>query len=229
MSKKKTNKPEIEVAEESKEQKDVSQVKNVSKHGKRYNKVRLSLDSHLSSTNNKMLTVEEAVEFLKKSSNTKFVETVELHINVIESGLKGEVLLPYSTGKTVRIAVADESVIEKLDKNIIDFDILVSTPAMMPKLTKYAKILGPKGLMPNPKSGTVGANTADIVQKFSGNTLRYKTEPKAPIIHMSVGKIDFTSDKLIENINTIIKSLDKKNLKSIFISTTMSPSIELNI
>lgn len=229
MSKKKTNKPEIEVVEESKEQKDVSQVKNVSKHGKRYNKVRLSLDSQLSSTNNKMLTVEEAVEFLKKNSNTKFVETVELHINVIESGLKGEVLLPYSTGKTVRIAVADESVIEKLDKNIIDFDILVSTPAMMPKLTKYAKILGPKGLMPNPKSGTVGANTADIVQKFSGNTLRYKTEPKAPIIHMSVGKIDFTSDKLIENINTIIKSLDKKNLKSIFISATMSPSIELKI
>lgn len=229
MSKKKTNKPEIEVVEESKEQKDVSQVKNVSKHGKRYNKVRLSLDSQLSSTNNKMLTVEEAVEFLKKNSNTKFVETVELHINVVESGLKGEVLLPYSTGKTVRIAVADESVIEKLDKNIIDFDILVSTPAMMPKLTKYAKILGPKGLMPNPKSGTVGANTADIVQKFSGNTLRYKTEPKAPIIHMSVGKIDFTSDKLIENINTIIKSLDKKNLKSIFISATMSPSIELKI
>lgn len=225
MSKKKTNKLDNSTNEEIKEPVKTA----VSIRGKRYDKIKSTLDSHIKSIGNKMLSIEESVEFLKKNSSAKFAETLELHINVAEIGLKGEVLLPHSTGKTVRIAVADEAVIEKLDKNIIDFDILVSTPAMMPKLTKYAKILGPRGLMPNPKSGTVGANTADIVQKFSGNTARYKTEAKAPIIHLIVGKLDFSSDKLVDNINAYLKSVDKKNIKSAFVSSTMSPSIELKI
>ncbi|MFO0703385.1 MAG: hypothetical protein U0525_01535 [Patescibacteria group bacterium] len=229
MAKKKDLQPNVEI--ETKVEKNQEQVKPQSgkKRGKKYSESKNKINKELSKKSDKGVSVDEAVELIQKNHFAKFVETLELHINVNSQGMKGEVNLPHSTGKTVKIAVADDALIEKLEKNIIDFDILVSTPAMMPKLTRYAKILGPKGLMPNPKSGTVGTNTAEIVQKFSGNVLRYKTEGKASIIHLSVGKIDFEKNKLVENINAIVSTIDKKNITSLYISSTMSPSIMIRL
>jgi large subunit ribosomal protein L1 len=204
--------------------------KSVLAHGKKYLKSR---DNFVKYTDAQKedggLDAKEAIDLLKANKNAKFVETVELHINTVDQSVKGEVLLPHSTGKIVRIAVADEALLEKLEKSIIDFDILVTTPSMMPKLTKFAKLLGPKGLMPNPKSGTVGSNTTELVQKFSGNTLRYKSEPKAPIIHLVVGKIDRETPALVENINAILKAIDGKNIKSAYLSLTMSPSVRIKV
>ncbi len=212
---------------EEKVAKKVSQ--STKSHGKKYLESRENFAKYADAQKQGGLEVKEVVELLKANKKAKFVETVELHINTVDQNIKGEVLLPHSTGKVVSIAVADDVLIEKLEKGIIDFDILVTTPSMMPKLTKFAKILGPKGLMPNPKSGTVGANTTELVQKFSGNTLRYKTESKAPIIHLVVGKIDREVSVLVENINAIIKAVDGKNIKAAYLSLTMSPSIRIKV
>lgn len=200
-----------------------------SKHGKKYKQIQKNLQDELKKSSSPSMSLEDAISFIVANKYVKFIDTLEVHINTLEQGLKGEADLPHSTGKVARVVVVDESVLENLEKGIIDFDILVSTPSMMPKLTKYAKILGPRGLMPNPKSGTVGANTADIVQRFSGNIIRYKTEAKASIIHLVVGKTTLGKESLVQNCQAIIKAIDKKNIKSIYLSSTMSPSVQVKV
>jgi large subunit ribosomal protein L1 len=152
------------------------------------------------------LSPEDAVKLIQKVVYAKFEETLELHVNVIENNIKGEVKLPFSTGKKVSVVAADEALIEKLEKGVVDFDILVTTPTFMPKLTKFAKLLGPKGLMPNPKAGTIGANTDDLIKKFSGNTVRFKTESKSPIIHVTIGKTKSTVSDLVANIDAYLNA-----------------------
>lgn len=178
---------------------------------------------------NGSLSPEDAVKTIQTAIYTKFDETMELHVNMIEGNIKGEVNLPFSTGKKVVVAVADESLIEKLEKGVVDFDILVATPSIMPKLTKFAKLLGPKGLMPNPKAGTIGINTDDLLKKFQGNTTRFKTEPKSPIIHVIVGKTKSAPAELVANINAYLDAIGRKRIKDVYLASTMSPSIKLVI
>lgn len=175
------------------------------------------------------LSPEDAVKMIQKAIYTKFEETLELHINVIENNIKGEVKLPFSTGKKITVVAADEALIEKLEKGIVDFDILVTTPAFMPKLTKFAKLLGPKGLMPNPKAGTLGPNTDDLIHKFSGNTIRFKTESKSPIIHVTIGKTKSTVSDLVANIEAYLNAVGRKNIKDAYLASTMSPSVKISI
>lgn len=202
-----------------------------SKKGKKYIAARNKIQTALGTKSTKQATMalNEAIALLKKNAYAKFTETVEMHINAVEMGLKGEVLLPHATGKKTRVAVVDEELLKKLEAGVIDFDILVTTPAMMPKLTKFAKLLGPRGIMPNPKSGTIGANTDEMVQKFSGNTIRYKTEPKAPIIHLIIGKMSNEETELVDNAEAILTAMGKKNIKSVFLASTMSPSVQIKI
>ncbi len=149
---------------------------------------------------------------------TKFDETVELHINTIETGVSGSLTLPHGTGKATRVTIADvtqdEKAVDDLIKNIeagkIDFDVLVATPPTMPKLAKVARVLGPRGLMPNPKNGTVTAKPDDIANKFAGGQFNYKTEAKFPILHLAVGKLSFGDKKLEENITTAVKAIKTK-------------------
>jgi len=169
----------------------------------------------------------DAIRTLRSVGFAKFDESIELHINVTEVGYKGEAALPFSNGKSTRVAIVDEAVLNALDKGIIDFDVLLTSPAMMPKLAKYAKLLGPRGLMPNPKSGTISPNPADLVSKFTGNTLRYKTEPKSPIIHILIGKKSLTDDQLVKNIEAVRTSLNQAMVKSIYICSSMSPSLQI--
>ena len=211
------------------EEKSVSVVG--SKKGKKYIAARNKIQTALGTKSTKQATMalNEAIALLKKNAYAKFTETVEMHINAVEMGLKGEVLLPHATGKKTRVAVVDEELLKKLEAGVIDFDILVTTPAMMPKLTKFAKLLGPRGIMPNPKSGTIGANTDEMVQKFSGNTIRYKTEPKAPIIHLIIGKMSNEETELVDNAEAILTAMGKKNIKTVFLASTMSPSVQIKI
>lgn len=172
-------------------------------------------------------TQDQALEALRKFKKSKFDETVELHINVKEKATSGQVTLPHGTGKTLVIKVADEALIDEISKGKITFDVLVATPQMMPNLAKVAKVLGPKGLMPNPKNGTVTDKPEEAVKKLSAGQISYKTEPAAPIIHVSVGKLSFDDNKLKENIQTFLSSVGQDKITSVTLKSTMSPGIRL--
>lgn len=191
--------------------------------GKRYEESKKILDSK------KTYDLKEAIVILKKMKSAKFDESVEIHFVVDEIGLKGEVDLPHSTGKIIKIAVVDDKVLEEIEKGKLDFDMLVTHPSFMPKLAKYAKILGPKGLMPNPKAGTISPKPEEIVKKFARGVLRWKTEAKAPLIHQMVGKLSFEDKKLQENCLKLIQSVGEKHILKVNIKSTMSPSIKLTI
>ncbi len=178
---------------------------------------------------NKLYTISEALDLLSKTHLAKFDETVELHINTHEKSISGVTILPHGTGKKTRVAIADDVVIKAIEKGDISFDILLAEPSMMPKLAKVAKILGPRGLMPNPKNGTITQNPSVIAKKYEDGQVNFKTEAKHPIIHMSMGKLSFESNKLQENYKTIINSIGQHKIQSITIKSTMSPAIRLQV
>ena len=205
-------------------------------------------------------SLEEAIDALKATATTKFVESVELHANLnidpkyADQQLRTTVTLPNGVGKQVRIAVlADEDnfaeaesagadvvgnddLIEKINQSNIDFDLLITTPNMMPKLAKLGRVLGPKGLMPSPKSGTVTTDLKSTLTEFKKGKFEYKAD-KTGIVHVSFGKSDFEKDKLIENLSALYKSIEQnrpsgvkgKYFKSLFICTTMGSSIKLDL
>ncbi len=195
----------------------------VKPRGKKFKKAEEQVDK------NKFYEVVEAVELLKKIKFAQFEEAVELHLNLLTEGLKGEVELPHSTGKTVRVAIMSDALLEKLEKGTIDFDILISHPSFMPKLAKYARTLGPKGLMPNPKTGTLSPNPEETAKKFEKGTMRWKSEAKFPILHQLVAKLPHETKAITENVTVFINSVGKKNIKEAFIKSTMSPSLKLNL
>jgi len=212
-----------EKVEKKAKEKERSQLIKTKPRGKKYQQAKSQIDK------NKSYSIEEAVSLLKKIKTANFDESVELHLVVDEVGLKGEVELPYSTGKKIRIAVVDDKVLEKIGKGVLDFDVLVSHPSYMPKLTKYAKILGPKGLMPNPKAETISTNPEEVLKKFEKGVLRWKTEPKFPLIHQMLGKISYEEEKLIANIKKFIDSVGAKHIKKVYLKTTMGPSVKISL
>jgi large subunit ribosomal protein L1 len=192
--------------------------------GKKYRAVVEKMDK------NKIYSIEEAVKFMKENKIAKFDESIEIHIKTAvdpkkgEQQIRGTVVLPNGTGKTKRIAVitstavdeakkagADivggEEIIEKVAKKI-DFDVLIATPEMMPKLAKVAKILGPKGLMPNPKTETVTTKIKETIEALKKGKASFKNDDTANI-HQVVGKISFEETKLVENIKTFIIAVEK--------------------
>ncbi len=177
----------------------------------------------------KHYALPEAIEVLKKFKKGSFDETVELHINVTEKSVSGNLTLPHGTGKKLRIVVADDAVIDDVSKGKIDFDVLVAKPEQMPKLAKVARILGPRGLMPNPKAGTVTNNPQEVIDKLSAGQVTYKTEPQNPIIHMSVGKVSFENEKLAENIKTVLTEIGASKINQVVLKSTMSPGIKLAV
>ena len=182
---------------------------------------------------NKLYPLSDAVSLIKKTSFTKFDSTVELHINLNpmtlgeKKDLRGSVSFPHGTGKQVRVVVADDNVIADVTEGKINFDILVAAPSMMPKLAKVARILGPKGLMPNPKTGTVTEDTAKRVKELSQGQVNFKTEPDQPLIHLAVGKVSFEESKLAENIAAAIKAVGTGKIARATLSSTMGPGIKI--
>lgn len=199
--------------------------KNVSKkvRGKKY------LEAKKKIGDKKMMKLSEAIELLKKAKYASFDESVDLHMNVVKTGLRGEVELPHSTGKTVRVAIVNDTVLEQLAQGKIEFDVLVTHPSFMSKLARFAKVLGPKGLMPNPKAGTVSATPDEVAKKFMKGTLRWKTEPKFPIIHQMIGKLSYDSKQLTENAQAFINAVGKAQIKNVFIASSMGLSIGVEI
>jgi large subunit ribosomal protein L1 len=174
-------------------------------------------------------TIDQALETLRKFKKSKFDETVELHINTKEKGVSGQITLPHGTGKTLNIKIADDALLSEVAKGKITFDILVATPQMMPNLAKVAKVLGPRGLMPNPKNGTIAENPQDAVKKLSGGQITYKTESQIPIIHTRVGKMSFEDRQIKENVNALLSNVGNDKIKSVVLKSTMSPGIKLSV
>lgn len=200
----------------------------------------------------KVYSMSEALELATKTSTTKFDSSVELHVNLgvdprqADQNIRSSLVLPAGTGKTVRVAVfADEKaegadlagveeIIKQLEKGQINFDTLIATPANMPKLGKYARLLGPRGLMPNPKSGTVTTDVAKAVKEAKAGRVEYRVDSTG-IIHLSVGKVSFGGAKLLENATAIMDSLKSNKpqsikgiyVRSIHVATTMGPSIKV--
>ncbi|HSX09081.1 MAG TPA: hypothetical protein VLF93_02935 [Candidatus Saccharimonadales bacterium] len=215
--------------EAKKEKKDYKKAAPKKAKSESYKKMASLIDK------SKKYKLAEALPLLEKMKRTTFDETVELHINTVEKGISGSLTLPHGTGKTTRVAIANatadpknvDDLIKKIESGKIDFDILVATPDTMPKLAKVARVLGPRGLMPNPKNGTVTPKPDDIAKKFAGGQFNYKTEAKFPILHLAVGKISFGDKKLFENIATAVKAVNTKNIKSVTLKSTMSPAIQI--
>ncbi len=229
MLKKKDEKNVEEVSEvvvEKKEKKSStksSAPKAAAIKGKKYQEAKKMVEA------GKFYSLNEAIAILKMMKLVKFDQSVELHFTVDETGLKGEVELPFSTGKVVRVKVVDDSVLNDLEKGKIEFDVLVTHPSFMPRLAKFAKVLGPKGLMPNPKAGTVSTKPEDVVKKFEKGMLRWKTEAKFPLVHQMIGKISSKESDLIANAEKFIGAVGKSHIQSAYIKTTMSPSVKLEL
>jgi len=177
----------------------------------------------------KVYPMTEALELLAKFQKAKFDETVELHLNTTRTGILGSLILPHGTGKTTKVAIADDQLIAEIETGKIDFDILFAKPEMMPKLARVAKILGPRGLMPNPKNGTITQNPHDLRKKYERGQVSFKTEAKSPLIHLSVGKFSFGDKKLARNINAILQAVKPENIQKIVLKSTMSPGIKIRV
>jgi large subunit ribosomal protein L1 len=234
---------ELETAKEAPKEEKVSEVSKASKAGKpkkaKFVKKRVRSQKYQAVAKlidrNKIYSLTEALEILPKLKLSNFDETVELHINMTEQGISGQVSLPHGTGKQTKVAIADDKLIAEIEKGLprgkagkIDFDVLLSTPAMMPKLARVAKFLGPRGLMPNPKNGTITNDPEKEAEKYKGGFLSFKTEAKAPIIHLIVGKLSFGEKKLLENIKTIFAAIPSTKIKSAILKSTMSPGIKID-
>ena len=222
------------------------------RRGKKYQEVAKLVDTE------KQYTPKEAAELLPKISTTTFSSSVEIHVNLgvdpkqADQNVRAMVALPHGTGKTVRIAVfapedqhaaakkagadivGEADFLKQLDKEQFDFDVLIATPQLMAKLGKYARSLGPRGLMPNPKSGTVTTDVAKAVTEAKGGKVEFRVD-KQSIIHLAVGKTDFSAQQIEENIQTLLKAVaDAKpaSLKGVYIqkitlAPTMGPGISL--
>ncbi|MBP9814025.1 50S ribosomal protein L1 [Candidatus Woesebacteria bacterium] len=180
----------------------------------------------------KLYPLTDAISLVKQTTLTKFDGTVELHVslNPLSLGDKKDyrtaVSLPHGTGKEVRVAIADDKIVAEIEAGKINFDILVAHPTMMAKLAKVARVLGPRGLMPNPKTGTVSPDPEKRAKELSSGQVNLKTEPGNPLIHMPIGKVSFEDKKIAENIKAVLKALGTKVAK-VTLSATMGPGVKV--
>lgn len=224
------------------------------RRGKKYQEVAKKIET------GKIYSLNEALKLATETNPVKFDASVEAHIRLgvdprqADQNIRATVSLPHGTGKDVRVAVfapeseheaakkagadivGDEEFTKQLDKEDLNFDVLVATPQYMAKLGKYARLLGPRGLMPNPKSGTVAADVAKAVTEAKAGKVEYRVDKQA-IVHLSFGKVSFGADKLADNAKAFFDSLNSQKpssikgayIKSITITTTMGPGIKVEV
>lgn len=226
-----------EIKDKKEKTKEKKQVKQKSHQESSYKASKRHLANATVVDNKKIYPLEEAIDLLLGMKRAKFDETVEMHFNTTENGISGNITLPHGSGKVTKVVVLNPSVdqkgaddiIKKIEGGVIDFDILIATPDAMPKLAKVARILGPRGLMPNPKTGTITKDPEKVALNYAKGQMNFKTEAKNPIMHLSVGKVSFGKDKLAENIQAAIAAVQIKNIKTATLKSTMSTGIKVII
>lgn len=178
----------------------------------------------------KYYPLSEAIKLSKEISTSKFVGSLEAHLVTLHNpGNIGEISFPYLKAASKNIVIVNEAIIAEIKEGKINFDILVATPATMPKLLPLAKVLGPKGLMPNPKNGTLTDHPEEAVKKLSVAKQIVKTEKSAPVIHVLVGKLDQPDSELTANIEELIKVVNPTKLKKLVLSPSMGPGIKIQL
>jgi len=191
--------------------------------GKKYVAAKTKIDRE------KTYKIPEAVKLVKESSYSAFDGTMELHLVVKKTGISANLSLPHVAGREKKVEVASDETVAKLKEGKIDYDILVATAEMMPKLVPFARLLGPKGLMPNPKNGTLVSDPKKA-KGFSASSILIKTEKEAPLIHTVVGKVSQADGEIVDNVEAIIKALGgSKQIDRAFLKSTMSPSVKISL
>ena len=218
---KKTFQPtEVETGEETIE---TERVRPIHTRSAKYGRIRSVVDR------TKSYPLNQALELVLKTSYSKFTGTVVVDLLVRDEKVTAEVSFPHSTGKTVRVAVVSDELLANVEKGIIDFDILVAHPSFMPKIARLAKILGPKGLMPNPKNNTVSPDPEKRAKELAGGKVTIKTERKAPLIHAIIGKTDMLAKELAANTEALVKAVSTGKIIKMTISATMSPGVKVDL
>lgn len=193
-------------------------------HGKKWRVAAEKIDQE------KTYSLAEALDLVKATSTTKFDGTVELHAKTSSTTMRGHANLPHGTGKEKRVEIitadnADE-LIAKMESGWLDFDVLVATPQAMPKLAKLARALGPKGLMPSPKAGTVSDQPEKVAEELKGGKIEYRAD-KGGALHQAIGKVSWDTAKLTENLETLLKALPMTQIQTLWLTSTMGPSVRL--
>lgn len=194
--------------------------------------------------------LKEAVELAQKTSYSQFPASLDIHLNTTAKNLKGLVSLPHFAGRKLTILafgpstslkvntsdhtpedviIGNDQTIEEISKGKINFDILVATPEWMAKLAKVAKILGPKGLMPNPKNGTISDNLEKTIADLRGGKTEYRTESNGSIVHLSIGKVSQSAEEISANIKTLVNTIGKSRIKKVTLTSTMGPGVKIDL
>ena len=176
----------------------------------------------------KFYSLDEAVKLAQETSYSKFDGSVELHMVVKRDKLSVTTKLPFSTGKSKKIEVASETTIKKLQSGKVDFDVLLAKAEMMPKLVPFAKILGPKGMMPNPKNGTL-IKSEDDAKKFSADSVTIKTEKSQPVVHVVIGKVSQKTDEVVKNAEAVFSVIGPKQVTKASLSASMGPGVKVKV
>lgn len=200
----------------------VKSAKKVHLRSSKYHAVKAKVDR------TKNYPLKQAAEIVITTSYSKFPGTIITDLVVKDEKVTAEVAYPFSTGKTVRIAVVSEAIIKDIEAGKMEFDILVTSPEFMPKLAKLARVLGPKGLMPNPKNGTVVPNPEKRAKELASGKTTIKTERKAPLIHAIVGKTTQPASEIVANVTALIKAVGTSKITKVTLSATMSPGIKVD-
>ena len=197
------------------------EAKKQPKHGKNILSMRGKIDK------NRTYSIPEAIALIKDTSFVKFDATIEFHCSIRKESLSVQATLPFTAGRTKKVEFATDETIKKLEEGKIEFDILLSTAEMMPKLVKFAKLLGPRGMMPNPKNGTL-VKDEKAVEKFSTNAITIKTEKGASVIHLAVGKVSMEEKEIVANLEAAINAINPKQITKAYLSSTMGPSVKVS-
>lgn len=202
---------------------ETHKVKTTKVRGKKYQTVKKKIDV------TKYYPLKEAVKLVKETSLSKFDGKVEAHITVLDIGNVGEITFPHLETASKKIVILNDTILAEIKEGKVNFDIIIASPATMPKLLPFARVLGPKGLMPNPKNGTLTDDPETAVKRLSVAKTMIKTEKKAPVVHIVVGKVSQPVEELTANIDELVKVIKSNKIKKLALCATMGPCVKVEV